>query len=147
MSEQQFVDMFISFLASGLSPWGDVKISTEFFYQSGRTDILILTANQELIAFEAKLKDWRFAAHQAYRNTTFADRSYVLAPEKTANIANRQQHELVIRKVGLCSIIDGSIAILRPAERIDPINIYLHQKAKSSTISYCDTDYRLNRIS
>jgi len=37
-----------------------------------------------LIAVEAKLKDWKYALHQAYRNTCFARQSFVLLPKAVA---------------------------------------------------------------
>lgn len=133
MSEQQFVDSFIARLNEGCSPWGKVKVSTEFFYQSGRTDILVLTEDGELIAFEAKLQRWKTAAHQAYRNTVFADRSYVLVPERTASLAYKSEHEFERRQVGLCSIVNETIAIFRPAEKIEPLNNCLRERAVAAT--------------
>ena len=43
-----------------------------------------------LMAFEAKLKDWRYGLDQAYRNTCFAHKSYVVVPEATALPTNRE---------------------------------------------------------
>lgn len=135
VSEKELVDTFLNHLDSHRSPWGSVRYSTEFNFQSGRTDVLIVTDSGELIAIEAKLDRWRYAAHQAYRNTTFANQSYVLVPEKTAKIAEKNQDVFEVRKVGLCSIHDNSITIIRPAERLEPIQICLHEKAISTTLS------------
>jgi hypothetical protein len=49
-----------------------VSFACEFDYSRGRTDVVALRDGEHVIAFEAKLKDWRTALHQAYRNTCFA---------------------------------------------------------------------------
>src|SRR2546427_5324293 len=56
-----------------------------FFNDTATTEIYTLSLHDALpISFEAKLKDWRYALDQAYRNTCFAHKSYVVVPEATA---------------------------------------------------------------
>lgn len=134
-SEKDLVDAFLRHLKAKRSPWGKVRYSTEFFYQSGKTDVVIVMQDGTVVAIEAKLDRWKDAAHQAYRNTTFANESYVLVPERTAAIARRNEHEFELRKVGICCIRGNNIEILRAAEKVDPVQVGLHQRAVSSTVN------------
>lgn len=109
--------------------WNQMKTSTEFNYQRGRTDIIAIDQDGVLIAVEAKLKKWRDALHQAYRNTCFANRSYVLLPEKTALVASKYIAEFKRRKVGLCYLLDGKIVILFEPPMVDPIQPWLSKFA------------------
>jgi hypothetical protein len=129
-SEKMLVDLFISWLAEGGSPWGNVQVATEFFYQRGRTDVVAYTEDRTVIAVEAKLTDWRFALHQAYRNRCFAHQSYVLFPKETAVRAARYDGEFDRRRVGICYVESGGIVVLRPASDSTPIEPWLSQRAR-----------------
>src|SRR4051794_35473675 len=83
-TEQKLVDSFIKLLKDDGSPWGPVRFVREFDYARGRTDIVAVAKAGVVIAVEVKLKDWKCALHQAYRNTCFAHRSFVLLPEAAA---------------------------------------------------------------
>src|SRR5690554_1997168 len=102
---------FIDHLHVSSTPWGTVKVATEFFYQRGRTDLVVVSGGN-LIAFEAKLNKWRIALQQAYRNKCFADVSYVILPEREARIASRYQGEFERRGVGLCFVNSSGINIV-----------------------------------
>ncbi len=129
-NEKMLVDLFISSLAEGGSPWGSVQVATEFFYQRGRTDVIAYTENRSVIAVEAKLTDWRFALHQAYRNRCFAHQSYVLLPKETAVRAARYDGEFDRRQVGICYVESGGIVVLKPAFDSTPIEPWLSQRAR-----------------
>src|SRR6266853_5633998 len=106
-TEKMLVDSFVDIIEANVTHWGNLRVACEFFYSRGRTDVVALSDGNTLIAFEAKLKDWKTALHQAYRNTCFAHSSYVLLPKDTALNAMRYLGEFVSRGVGLC-YIDGA---------------------------------------
>ena len=84
--------------------WGKLQLAREFFYRSGRTDIIAISSRRLVIAFEAKLADWRTALHQAHRNRCFAHESYVLLPERVALRVMNYELEFNRRRVGLCYV-------------------------------------------
>lgn len=69
-TESELVDSFVGALLLGATCWGKVQLVTEWWHPSGATDVLVRTERRGLIAFEAKLSNWRVALHQAYRNTS-----------------------------------------------------------------------------
>ena len=74
-NEKMLVDQLL-FLLQGQSTFcGPVRVTPEFFDSRGRTDVVAVDQDETLIAFEAKLTDWKTALHQAYRNTCFAHTS------------------------------------------------------------------------
>lgn len=103
----------------------------EFFYISGKTDIIASTNNGNLIAFEAKLNRWRVAMNQAYRNTAFAHYSYVLIPKPVVDNALKHKHEFERRGLGLCSIDPEGIKIEILPKRKEPIQPWLTNAAFS----------------
>jgi hypothetical protein len=128
-SEQDLVDKFLICLQQDDAPWVSQGVYKEFFYQRGRADIVALTEDGEVIAVEAKLTRWRDALQQAYRNTCFAHRSYVLLPTHAAKIAERHRNAFERRGVGLCSVADGKLSILYPAPRAKPLQSWLCDEA------------------
>jgi hypothetical protein len=129
-SERALVDSFLSHLNSYLSPWGIVRVATEFDYRRGRTDVVAHTIDDSVIAVEAKLGDWRTALHQAFRNRCFANRSYVLLPKDTALRAHRYVGEFDRRSVGICYLGDTDIVVLHGAEECDPVEPWLAHRAR-----------------
>lgn len=129
-NEQTLVTLFLSRLNDNRSPWGSVQVATEFYYQRGRTDIVAFTADECVIAVEAKLLDWRAAMHQAFRNRCFANQSYVLLPKTTALRAHCYAGEFDRRQVGICYVEDGGIVVLHPAPDSDPFEPWLAARAK-----------------
>lgn len=96
--------------------WGNLKIACEFFYRSGRTDIIALSPGKVVFAFEAKLADWRTAVHQAHRNRCFAHKSYVLLPERVARRVMAHRTEFERRQIGLCYVSNNRLVqALEPA--------------------------------
>ena len=129
-NEQKLVTSFLSRLAGDSSPWGTVQVATEFYYQRGRTDIVAYTADESVIAVEAKLVDWRTALHQAFRNRCFAHRSYVLLPKTAALRAHRYAGEFDRRQVGICYLEGGDIVMLHPSIKSEPLEPWLSLRAK-----------------
>ena len=129
--EKTLVRSFVSQLSTDRSPWGKVQVATEFDYQRGRTDIIASTADDLVIAVEAKLGDWRTALHQAFRNRCFAHQSYVLLPKDTALRAHRYAGEFDRRQVGICYLEEADIVVLHSAAGSDPIEPWLSQRARS----------------
>lgn len=127
-TEQELVDVFLDQLTHGGS-WEASKFGTEFNYMRGKTDIIAISLCNEVIAIEAKLSKWRNALQQAYRNRCFADMSYVLLPLNIAEVACRHEHEFEKRGVGICSIKEGRITILKEASIDAPIQPWLRQAA------------------
>jgi len=77
------------------------------------------------MTFEAKLKDWRRALHQAYRNTAFATTSYVLLPKEVAECAINFEEEFISRSVGLCYIDGQEVVIAIHAQLNEPVQPWL----------------------
>lgn len=129
--ESDLVQDFLELLQDGESPWGAVETTTEWDYRTGITDVLARTTDGYLVAFEAKLTDWRRATHQAYRNTTFAERAYVVMPSKAAEKA-RVHAEIFSRYgVGLCAVQKNSVSIIieAPALGSEPLLPWMHRRA------------------
>ena len=137
VSEANMVDQFVEFLGKGQSPWGSLQATTEWDYRTGIVDVLVRTKNGQLIAFEAKLSDWRRATHQAYRNTTYARRAYVLLPVDVATRVCAHEDFFSRYGVGLCSFDLDGISILIEAHEKEPLLPWLYERAQSyfNTIS------------
>jgi len=129
--ERDLVEDFLEILPASLfSKKGQAIYQTEFDYSRGRTDIILLDGNNKLFAFEAKLKKWRDALHQAYRNTSFAQYSYILVPEQVAEVAVKYAVEFSRRSVGICFVSGSEIKILHRAHQNTPLQEYLYKRAK-----------------
>ena len=118
-TEAALVDDFVALLG-GENPWGKLIVGLEFDYQGGRTDVVAVSANGFVVAFEAKLERWRDALNQAYRNTCFAHRSYIVVPSETACRAARYEREFLRRKVGLCCLKNGILEVLFEPAQVSP---------------------------
>jgi len=127
--ETALVDQFIKCLEASGTPWGRVRIVREFSYQRGRTDVVAITEEGDVLAFEAKLTRWRTALHQAYRNTCFAHRSFVLLPEEVAMTAESHLSEFEHRGVGICCLSDDDIVVLQDGVRSEPLQPWLSREA------------------
>jgi len=127
--ERELVDDLRQAMTSTTTPWGPVRHTPEFGYVRGRADLIALDSAGKVIAFEAKLSSWRQALHQAYRNTCFAHRSYVVVPAELAEHARRRAHEFAQRSVGLCVVVGTSVEILLDAEEGAPLQPWLTEAA------------------
>lgn len=130
--EDELVTAFLALLEDNDHPWGEIHVSTEFNYQSGKTDVVACTQNGEVIAFEAKLSKWKEAIHQAYRSTSYADYSYVLLPLDVAEKVAIYSSELSKRNIGVVSIVSDEIKVIYDAPKVDPI----HKRLKSKVFEF-----------
>jgi hypothetical protein len=131
-SEAQLVDRLVTVLERRTTPWGRLQVLTEWDYRSGITDVLARTARKELIAFEAKLSNWRRAVYQAYRNTSFVVRAYVALPEIVAERLGSYRDVFARYGVGLCSLGRHRMSILVEARSSDPVMTWLASRAQAS---------------
>ena len=109
---------------------GPRAVLREFFYSRGKTDVVFVLDDGEVVAFEAKLSRWRSALDQAYRNTCFAHRSFVVLPWHTAQIAARAGGEFIRRRVGICAVRDREVSIIRHADPVEPVEPWLSDLAR-----------------
>lgn len=109
--------------------FGIQELALEFDYQRGRTDIVAVSTEGHVIAFEAKLSDWRTAMHQAYRNTCFAAESYILMPLAAAQRAASHVREFELRGVGICGFFRDSVEVLQRADRRPVVEPWLTKRA------------------
>jgi len=131
-SEDSLVKDFCSVLRSNEHPWGQLHMKREFDYNRGRADLIAIDFGGDVIAFEMKLERWKQAVHQAYRNTCFAHRSYVVLPESTTRRAQRSCYEFIRRSVGLCYIKANAIVVVLPATHQIPLQPWLSSIAVSA---------------
>jgi len=134
MNEKVLVDRLLSLLQSQSTFCGPVRVTPEFFYSRGRTDVVAVDQDDNLIAFEAKLIDWKTALHQAYRNTCFAHSSYVVLPKKAALAAFRYVGEFEKRGVGLCYVDESALVVLHESSHSEPIEPWLSYDAVSLAV-------------
>jgi len=136
LTENELVRTFVAALQTSASRFNTQALCCEFDFASGRTDILSLSCTDELIAFEAKLKDWRKALRQAWRNTSFVNRAYVVLPRSHSAAALRQINEFAALGVGLCVVDHDGMEIAIESTPSDPVIPWLHNKARSVLSSH-----------
>ncbi len=129
--ESQLVNDFRESLGQQESPLQIRNYAQEFNYGSGKTDIVAVSNDGDVVAFEAKLEKWKVAFHQAYKNSTFAHYSYVvLSPESIEN-ALMWSHQFEKFGIGLCTVINSSINIFIHGKRREPLLNWLTESALS----------------
>lgn len=128
-TEADLVQRFMQYLSAGGSPWGRLDTITEWDYRTGIVDVLGRTSSGELVAFEAKLRDWKRASHQAYRNTSYAGRAYVVMPMIQATRAAVFRDAFINYGVGLCGISDQGVQVLIEAVQNEPLLPWLRKRA------------------
>jgi len=133
-TEKSLVEDFCEILEFYENPWGSIQFMTEFNYQRGKTDIVAINKEKEIIAFEVKLEKWRVALHQAYKNTSFAHFSYVVLPDAVAHRAKCYPYEFLKRSVGLCTFDGRKIKIIFSAMPQKPIQPWLRYIAESKVM-------------
>jgi hypothetical protein len=136
-TERALVDALVRQLRRVGNPWGRLRVHREFFYLRGRTDVVALMKDGTILAFEAKLSNWRKALHQAYRNSCFAHVSFVLLPEQAALSAHRYAAEFECRRVGLCYVSSRSLVVLQEAARMEPLQPWLTEQVTARTLARC----------
>jgi hypothetical protein len=120
---------FQQYLIAPNSPFKIESYAQEFYYMNGRVDVVAVDSRDRLIAFEGKLSRWRHALNQAYRNSAFADWSYVVLPIKIAEIALYSESEFSRRGVGLVAVSMEGIEVFltpQPGKNLQP---WIGQKA------------------
>jgi len=133
-TEKNLVDTFVSHLELTTAPWIPLAVIREFDYVSGRTDILSLSNENEIIAFEAKLSNWRKAIHQAWRNTSFANQVYVVLPRNFASAAIKNKAEFKELGVGLCVVDEDGVEVIFQSTFHQPIMPWLNRKAMHALV-------------
>lgn len=128
--EEGLVASFFAYLTGGKTPWSSCGVAREFDYSSGRTDVLSLSETNEILAFEAKLSNWRKALHQAWRNTSFANRAYVVLPRNRSASALSHRREFEALGVGLCLVDHDGVEVAIESEHKEPVILWLHNKAR-----------------
>ena len=147
-TEAELVREFLTKLQGGKSPWGPVDTAIEWDYRSGVADVLARNQSRDLIAFEAKLSDWRRACHQAYRSTAYADVAYVVLPETVASRAARESEVFARYGVGLVSCSVRGIDVVIEAKLCEPLLKWLTARAHATFDKVPnDAGYRLQRRS
>ena len=127
--ERDLVKYFLLFLGDVTQSSAAAPYCMEFDYRRGRVDVIFLLDNNELVTVEAKLTRWKDALNQAYRNTSFSDRSYVVFPEPIALKALQFESEFEKRNVGICAVTRSGVRILRDAPKCEPLQPWLRDKA------------------
>lgn len=135
-TEHDLVTAFVRHLSTGFSPWTPSGYVREFDYVSGRTDVLSLGASDEIVAFEAKLSNWRKALHQAWRNTSFANRVYVVMPRESVGAALQHRDEFDTLGVGLCAVDAAGIDVLIDGAKAEPVIPWLNHKARQMLVGH-----------
>lgn len=128
-SEAAMVATFVSALRKRRTCFGPVNITLEWNHGAGYVDVLARDRKKSLVAFEAKLGDWKRAFMQAYRNTAYADRTYVLLPTGVADRALRQREMFEERGIGLCGFDGVSIEVLLEAAEQPPLLPWIQKRA------------------
>ena len=128
-TEADFVDGFVGKLSKGRTSFGKVQITKEWDHRAGFVDVLARHRRKTLVAFEAKLDNWKRAFHQAYRSTAYANRSYIIVPANVANRALRDRDEFELRGVGLCSFDGKSVQVLIEASEQEALLTWLRAQA------------------
>lgn len=138
--EYELVAAAVEMMSAGQDEWGVVDFGLEFDYRCGRTDIVALSATGSVIAIEAKLRDWRGALQQAYRNTSYASESYVLMPMAAIPRVLTHAIEFSRRGVGICAIEGNGLRVVHPAKRQhEPLLRVLSERAAAHAASSSGT--------
>jgi hypothetical protein len=131
-TEKHLVSALLKALTHETCPLATRRVVKEYDYESGRTDVLALTGSDQLVAFEAKLQDWRRAIRQAWRNTSYVDLAYVVLPADRASVAIEHIDHFVDYGVGLCFIENGSLRVAIESLRAHPVLGWLSTRAREA---------------
>ena len=128
-TEAALVESFVEKLEKGRTRYGRVEIATEWDHRSGLVDVLARDSRGSLLAFEAKLDNWRRAVEQAYRNTAYANQVYVLLPPAVARRAMQYREQFELRGIGLCSFNGRFTRVLIEALDHDALLTWVRARA------------------
>jgi hypothetical protein len=132
--EQHLVSDFLSRLVEDFYVYGINGVATEFFYQSGCTDVVASTHSGQVIAFEAKLDRWQIALNQAYRNRCFAHQSFVVLPERTVPRTMGHWDFFVRHGIGIVSVSKTRVINVLDSQPRSPIFTWLTERARARTL-------------
>jgi len=127
--ESQLVQKLEGILGRSDNPFAELALAGEFNYVEGKVDVVASNDNGELFSFEAKLKRWKTAVHQAFRNTSFSHYSYVVLPADAVQQAIKRRHEFERRGVGLCAVDQHGLTVHITAMRKHPLQPWLTNTA------------------
>lgn len=144
-SEQDLVSTLLGQLLAPTAPWDIASVGTEFDYGRGRTDVVAVSHEGAVVAFEAKMRRWKPALWQAYRNTCFAHRSYVVLPADRAHAAHRHRAEFERLGIGLCSVEADGVVILVESDAFAPIQPWLTEQAAETAEAGSTSDSAASR--
>ena len=139
-SERGLVDTFCRSVRTGASPWPILGYRREFEFDRGRPDFIAVVEGKPdsfVLSVEAKLREWRRALDQAYRNTCFAHVSFVLLPPTVLDAARRSEYEFSRRGVGLCTIRNNQVVVAIAARIQEPVQLWLSQQARKEARYRC----------
>ena len=128
--EEDLINCFITHLNNNEIEKTFTNIHREFNYSNGKTDI-IAESDDAVFAFEAKLNKWRKAVNQAYRNTIFADYSYVVLPENQQTISTKYAAEFEKYGVGLILVNEQDLTVSISAKKNHPGDNWIVKKART----------------
>lgn len=137
-SEVELVAAFAECLGAGGLLRNVVGVSHEFDYQSGRTDVVSVCSKEYVHAYEAKLKNWRVALHQARRNTCFAHYSYVVLPAGKRAIPPKKRIDFERFGVGLIVVSESTSRVAIRAQKHKPLMPWLTNAARASALPPLD---------
>jgi hypothetical protein len=128
-TEAAIVECFMGEVSKGRTSFRREQITKEWDHTAGFVDVLARHRRKSLVAFEAKLDNWKRAAHQAYRRTAYANKSYVIVPAHVAARAIRDRNEFELWGVGLCSFDWKSVQVRIEAPEQDALLAWLRAQA------------------
>lgn len=127
--ETELVEVFLRLVGDGVNIH---SLSQQFDYCSGKTDVVGVGQNERVHAFEAKLKNWKVALHQARRNTCYAHYSYVVLPHSHMPALGKYV-DFARHGVGLICVSQTKMHVAVPAQEHDPLMPWVTLKAVAST--------------
>lgn len=133
-SELKLVQMAAHHLEQSSNAFGNVRLTFEFPHAGGWADIVAVNELGIVLAFEAKLKNWRKALEQAHRCESFADFRYVLLPIDAATSAVEFTNVFLDWGIGLCTIDSSSgLIILVESRETSPLMPVLKFRAQEAS--------------
>lgn len=129
--ERDLVEKFITCLEEKTLDMNISNYSSEFNYLNGKTDIIAKQTNNNIVAFEAKLNNIQKVINQAYRNTAFANFSYIVLPATKKQLQLKYCKEIDKLEIGVILIDDDHAWIEKHAGFVQPILPWLAEKAST----------------
>ncbi len=130
-TEEMLVNALSRMIVTAQSPIPCNVVGFEFFYASGRTDIVGISTSGDLHAFEAKLSKWKKALEQARRNACFAHYCYVVLPSRAGKAALKSKEQFQRQGIGLICMENGEPKIEIEPKRNAPLLPWLTDAART----------------